>query len=293
MIISVLPADFTTKWTRRTLSSEIYTSTKGHHLHMWPSPPTWTNLFPPTCFFHSEFEEKKQVMEFHVEEGEGPCPDEDDQEEEHPKEYPCLDCDKIFFSLSKFVRHAVVHTKKRHFSCELCLRSFAFEASLVPHMRIHEDARKFKCGVCGNAFNQQVFLDNHVAAIHGEARPFQCDECEKSFKTNAGLFLHIGTHSEQRPHQCDECDLSFKRTGQLQQHIKSIHTKDKTYVCDVCKKAFSDPSALRNHKATHSDARPFKCTICPNKTYKTNNGLWIHMRNSHPGHVNKSKVLNI
>lgn len=278
------------------------------------------NIFPPESFFHSKYIAKKEVLEFDIEEIlEGQCPEEDEEDEERPKEYPCPDCDKIFDCFSDLVRHSVVHSNAKPFSCQLCKRCFSFAGSLSCHMLIHEGLKKFKCQECGLSFSVKRILDMHNA-VHIEARPFKCDQCEKSFKTYVTLYSHKFVHTNERPFICDECGSSFKfvkkllthisevhlgikpfkcgdcgnafaQKTQLDQHITAIHKKENPYICDVCSKAFNDPSTLKDHKATHSEAKPYKCPVCPNSSYKTSNNLRRHIRFNHSDLYNQTKVI--
>ena len=61
------------------------------------------------------------------------------------------------------------------------------------------------------------------------------------------------------------------------------HIKSKT--CETCEKKFKNSRSLKLHKKeqhTNSDELPFKCTICPNKGFMSNNKFSDHM-NYHTG----------
>ena len=48
------------------------------------------------------------------------------------------------------------------------------------------------------------------------------------------------------------CGKSFTKTWNLVYHFR-VHTKEKPFVCEVCKAAFSHKCNLSRHSNTHSD----------------------------------------
>jgi uncharacterized Zn-finger protein len=53
------------------------------------------------------------------------------------------------------------------------------------------------------------------------------------------------------------------------------HTGQKSLLCPICGKAFSESSNLSKHKKTH--ARQFQCKVC-NKNFSRHDQLRNHMR---------------
>lgn len=47
------------------------------------------------------------------------------------------------------------------------------------------------------------------------------------------------------------CGKLFKRSEHLKRHIRSIHTNEKPYVCQVCLKQFSRHDNLNQHMRVH------------------------------------------
>ena len=57
------------------------------------------------------------------------------------------------------------------------------------------------------------------------------------------------------------------------------HTGEKPHACPTCDRRFARKHHLKNHQATHSDERKFKCEICPDERYfKTKKQLSAHMK---------------
>ena len=45
-------------------------------------------------------------------------------------------------------------------------------------------------------------------------------------------------------------------------HIKRLHTGERQYKCDVCKKAFVRKADLKKHVPTNTGEKPYHCTKC-------------------------------
>lgn len=47
----------------------------------------------------------------------------------------------------------------------------------------------------------------------------------------------------------------------LSQH-RAIHSDARPYICEICKKTFNRVSTLISHRKTHSEKKPHMCRVC-------------------------------
>jgi len=61
--------------------------------------------------------------------------------------------------------------------------------------------------------------------------------------------------SPPKKHRCDMCGRAYSRSSTLRNHVQSRHSRTeaaKTHECPVCQRTFTQPSNLTAHFRTHS-----------------------------------------
>lgn len=82
---------------------------------------------------------------------------------------------------------------------------------------------------------------------------------------------------EKRPasHSCEYCGKMFTFPSALREH-RYTHTKEKPHTCGECGAGFGSYAGLWKHRFVHKKERPFSCTVC-GRTFKSPSQLKYHM----------------
>lgn len=198
-------------------------------------------------------------------------------------------------------------------SCQICSETFSLFRLLNIHMNRH--FQKQVCHICGAAFSNLVFLNLHKTRYH---KPLKCHLCDLNFnnkneKKNHDKLVHnvkferklrfpcpycnerfyqenirvqhlVEKHGLKRPeYKCSICSKAFITKSLCNNHLKTVHLKEKRHECEICHNFFYTKSSVARHMVTHTGEKKYSCAMC-NNPFASKDSLRRHMRRTHGVH---------
>ena len=160
--------------------------------------------------------------------------------------------------------HPVVETMSRSSdSTRLLSSGYEFNISTKP-------MKMAKCPNCCKVFSVKYFKKYHLRSCGNESATLSCDICQKnSFVNKTTLSNHMrSVHSNEKPFECEICKTRFARSESLSKHRFRKHGRnkkgakvEKNFYCEICKKKLSE-KLFQHVKVIHEGVRKFQCNVC-------------------------------
>ena len=192
---------------------------------------------------------------------------------EAERPYGCKLC-KFRASLkSGLKRHLIVHSEETPYICSVvgCGFKSKHKGCLRSHKRrIHSSAvQEMNCSFEGCDFKTKHSLKQHIAGCHSKtrARNIQCPMCSKRFFTTVLMQKHLCTHTNEKPWRCSLCNFEAKWKEMLARHEGACHGNFRRlsnvsfHKCTYCDFTTRFRSGLNRHLISHSQDRPYVCTV--------------------------------
>lgn len=189
--------------------------------------------------------------------------------------------------------------------CKSCQASFETREQLRTHRRSHADTRKIRptvrniwsCNICDAILTSRDKVRIHKNINHpdvkrerrsdesrnwGDVGAYECELCNKSFISKSKIRKHMDVHKNKgRPKRlCTVCGLELCSTYNLNNHIRTVHGRERKFHCTLCDRRFSHSHHLKTHMNRHDNIRPFQCDQCV-KAFFDKTTLREHIKSVH------------
>ncbi|CAG2057470.1 unnamed protein product [Timema podura] len=192
------------------------------------------------------------------------------------KLFVCEYCETFFASAEILNTHRKSHTSSKPFLCRSCPETFSNFTQADVHRRTHSNPNHlhnsshmftipvvFLCEVCSRGFKLWESFHIHRLRDHeklqecglwlqGSDGIYECELCPDTFEQKKQLLGHIKLEHLKKKFECDECGKGFNVKGDLDNHRRSKHTKERPFKCPVCQKAFLTSGVFYQHRMMHA-----------------------------------------
>ncbi|XP_006759405.1 PREDICTED: zinc finger X-chromosomal protein isoform X1 [Myotis davidii] len=205
------------------------------------------------------------------------------------KKYHCTDCDYTTNKKVNLHIHLESHkltNKTEAIECDECGKHFSHSGDLFTHKMVHKEKgtiEVYKCKFCEYETTEQELLNHHLLAVHSKDFPYICVECGKGFRHPSELKKHMCIHTGEKLYQCQYCEYRSADSSNFKTHIKTKHSKETPFRCDICLLTFSDIKEVQQHALIHQGNKTHQCLYCDHKSSSSSDlkrhTISIHTKN--------------
>ena len=190
----------------------------------------------------------------------------------------CHHCDYKSDSKRNLSRHMRnVHKSEANLSCTSCSKTFLTKRALVQHIarsckaakleqnfhrypsngeeRVEKDdeAGVFKCLECPFSSPEHGEVLSHIEKLHIK---LVCNFCSSEFAADDDVSEHTcdrmddivtNDDSGSNVYSCDECAYQSPFRNNVDKHMRSVHRKERNFLCSECGSQFSEQKSLHHH----------------------------------------------
>uniref|UniRef100_A0A182RBR3 C2H2-type domain-containing protein n=1 Tax=Anopheles funestus TaxID=62324 RepID=A0A182RBR3_ANOFN len=164
---------------------------------------------------------------------------------------------------------------KSAITCAFCDKTFKFQATLRQHEKVHYGIKQHECETCHRRFLHKSTLKCHLRVHTGE-KPYKCPHCPKTFRGQTALNCHVFRHTNEGA-KCPLCEKVFATSSIVKQHLKQVHTNERSNVCNLCGATYKHLKSLRIHIRNHQKRVCPECDVEFNSVY----AMLKHRKHSH------------
>lgn len=135
--------------------------------------------------------------------------------------YECSECKKFFTSKENLE----LHQKTTHPAVDDTIQNI--ENTVQDSSHDSKRALSEEDNDIPNVLNHALSEDEHTSKFSNHS-----DNSEKTFS-------------------CDQCEKLFDTKENYDTHLKNVHECDKSFICTICDKNFTQQTALKNHMSIH------------------------------------------
>ncbi|XP_036600628.1 zinc finger protein 287-like [Trichosurus vulpecula] len=165
-------------------------------------------------------------------------------------------CTKAFSYQSDITQYPKVPPEEKSYTYD---EDFSQKESLNQQEISNIAEKTYNCNECRNIFSQMEYLANQKTINTGE----KLDKYSVHGKTSddSSLTKPQRIHSREKSYKCDECVKAFSNKSSLTQHQK-IHTRKRGQTYNSRGKTFHQNTSRIQHQKVHTRDKPYKHEEC-------------------------------